>query len=419
MKTSLYLGLNLTEERYHLLFFVLSLFLLLTGSLAADPGAKLVIPDSEAWTGQRIPIFVELRAEGSFKGAASFDLPEIPRTVVIKVGSPILSSETSGDTEIFIQRHEFALFSQADGTLKLPPITARFSHTKGYTGPVFDTSSKTEAAKLTLKRPPNSESLGFIVTTGSLGIEESWDPTPGPLETGTVLKRTIVQRAKELTAIALKPAPTPEIEGIRTYTGNPEVTDKTERGEFLGERRETITYLVQQAGLHSLPEIRYDWWNPKTKTLESKTLASVSFTATAPPLPPAKRSPLGYIWLIPIAVALCLVAFGHQHIANGCHRFHEWIDPPQKRAARRFIKACRLNEPAAAATAWSNYRKLHPNHNLSEELKRQIQELHSHIYGTTNSDSRWSSEALVSAFRQSLHKFSSSTAPSHLPELNP
>ncbi|MFC7338786.1 hypothetical protein ACFQY0_16440 [Haloferula chungangensis] len=390
-----------------------------TIGLAAEPGATLVIPKKEAWTGQRVPIFIELRAEGSFKSSASFDIPEIPQTVVIKVGNPVLSSETDGGNEVFVQSHEFALFSQASGNIEFPPITARFSHTKGYTGPVFDASYQTESVTLTLKRPPNSESLGFLVTTDSLTIEETWDPKPGPLETGAVLKRTIVQRASQQTGIALKPAPTPEIEGIRTYPATPKVSDKTERGTFLGERRETITYLVQQPGLHTLPEIRFDWWNPSTETLESKTLPAITFTATAPPTPPAKPSPLRYLWLVPVVIVLGLAAFYRRSIASGLHELHDRIDPPQRRAARQFVKACRSNDPAASIAAWNHFRQFDSEIISSVALKEELGRLNSMIYGIPKNQQEWTGEALARAFRQSQHHPAQADHVSQLPELNP
>ena len=395
------------------------LLLLFTGILSAEPGTKLIVPKSEAWTGQRLPLFVELRAEGTFSGAASFDLPEIPKTVILKIGSPIISSKTEGDTEFFIQRHEFALFSQADGTLNLPPITARFSHKKGYSGPSFDTSSKTEATKLSLKRPPDSRSLGFIVTTGSLEIEESWDPAPGPLETGAVLKRTIVQRATQLTGIALKPAPTPEIDGIRTYSGTPEVTDKTQRGEFLGERRETVTYLVQQPGLHRLPEISYSWWDPATETLESRTLPSVSFTATAPPIPPEKPSPSRYLWFLLPAALLGIAIFNHSEVTAALGRIRVWIDPPPKRAARHFLRACDSNDPREAIRTWDELRRLRPALSLEKELEAQIKALYAQLFGPRGEPQAWSGKPLASAFRR-LHKtHQPSPHPNHLPQINP
>jgi hypothetical protein len=394
-------------------------FLALTTLLSAEPGAKLIVPEPEAWTGQRLPLFVELRAEGSFKGAASFDLPEIPKTVIIKIGSPILSSETQGDTEYFVQRHEFALFSQSKGLIQLPSITARFSHLKGYTGPTFDASEKTEATTLTINRPPNSDSLGFIVTTPSLAIEESWDPSPGPLETGAVLKRNIVQRANQMTGIALKPAPTPDIEGIRTYPGSPEVTDKTERGTFLGERRETVTYLVQQAGLHTLPEIRIDWWNPSTQKLERQTLPSVTFTATAPPAPPARPSRKYLAWLI-VPISLALLAFANrERIPIKARALYQRLDPPSNRAKRRFLSACHQNDPTTTRRRWEELRKFRPDADLSDQLRAEVTILLELEFGRSPSSQAWSGQALAEAYNMNFSELLKARTPSALPNLNP
>ncbi len=392
---------------------------LIAWPLHAEPGAQLVVPESAGWTGQRMPFFIDLRADGSFTGAAAFDLPEIANTAVIKIGNPILSSESDGDAETFIQRHEFALFSQAEGPVTIPQITARFSHKKGYTGPSTDSAIDTKPATLTLRRPPGSENLGFIVTTDSLKIDESWDPEPGPLGTGAVLKRTITQRAEQMTGMALSPAPHDAPEGIRVYPGEPETRDRTERGEFFGERRETITYLVQQPGLYTLPAIRYHWWNPQTETLESQTLPAVTFTATSPPPPPQKPSPVRFLWfLIPLIFLAASLSF-RKPLGTLLHRLRERYDPPSRRATRAFLKSCRSNDPQSAARNWAIWRRLRPDFAPSPEFQHHLLQLHQHLYGPKPASTQWLGHALASSFRASARQPSVRTSTSPLPELNP
>jgi hypothetical protein len=50
------------------------------------------------------------------------------------------------------------------------------------------------------------------------------------------------------------------------------VNDRTERGEFSGERTETITYLFERAGSYVLPAQKFTWWNPDDQSLRSKVL---------------------------------------------------------------------------------------------------------------------------------------------------
>lgn len=395
-----------------------SLVPLLVTATLAEPSVRLELGKPEAWTGERLNFSIELRADGTFDGAPSFDLPEVPGTVIFKLGNPVLGSLNEDGTEYFTQRHHFALFSQADGTVELPPVTVRFAHKKGYTGPSFDESLETRPARLTIRRPPGSAGLGFLVTTDSLDIEESWDPQPGPVEVGAVFKRRIVQRADNLSGIALAPAPAEAPEGVRFYPGDPTVKDTGDRGSLSGERSETLTYLVQQAGLHTLPAIRYDWWNPATRKLESKTLPEVSFTATAPPPPPATPSPMRFLWLLPAAVAAVLAGLFRHRLAAAARQLRDRFDPPPRRAARSFLRACHHDDPAAASREWSRLRALRPDLTTSAELEARLLELQRCRFGPA-AGAKWSGRPLAAAYR-GLPVARASATPAHgLPPLNP
>lgn len=370
----------------------------------AEPSARLDTPTTEAWTGQRISFFIELRAPGSFDGAPSFDIPRMPHSVVLRTGNPVLGTITEGDTEYLTQRHEFALFSQAQGEIELPTITARFSHKKGYTGPSYDVNEAVPAVSFTIRRPPGSEGLGFLVTTESFKVEEHWDPELGPVGTGAVFKRTIVQQASGLTGIALPPLPSDDIDGIRLYAGEPEITDRTDRGSLDGERRETVTYLIREAGLHTLPAIRFDWWNPKTETLESLTLPEVRFSATAPPPPPPPPSPWRFVWP---ALALGLVTFitlFRARLLARLRRLRDLVDPPRRRLERAFLKSCRIGDPGAAESFWSQLRAASPGLEATPELRAELLVLHHIRFRPGTEAVRWAGAPLAAAYRQASRR---------------
>ena len=384
----------------------------------ADPSARLETPTTEAWTGQRIPFFIELRAPGSFDGAPSFDIPRMPQSVVLRIGNPVLGSITEGDIEYFTQRHEFALFSQARGEIELPSITARFSHKKGYTGPSYDATVKVPAASFAIRRPPGSEDLGFVVTTKSLEIDEHWAPEPGPVETGAVFKRTITQNASELTGIALAPASTDPIEGLRIYAGEPEVTDRHDRGQLEGERTELVTYLVEEPGRHSLPEIVFRWWNPETETLESTTLPAVRFTATAPPAPPPPPSPPRF--LVPLLILILLTAAFHYRssLMTATSRLRDFLDPPARRASRRFVRACRRNDAPVAIRAWANVRPNLSSSVLHSDLQIELPNLQRQLYGRGPA-TPWSGTRLADAYLAAESGDDPVSVSDALPPLNP
>lgn len=407
-------------------FVKVVLFLLAFSTAQAEVApASISAPTPEAWTGQRLPFFIKLSARGSFSGTATFSIPQIPRTVILKMDNPVVSSETIDGEDWFTQLHEFALFSQHSGRLEIPSFPIRFSAKDGFTGPANEINTQVPKLSLTIQRPPGSEELGFLITTDSLSVTETWQPQPGPAEVGAIFKRSITQRASNMTGMALAPAPTELPDGIRLYPGKPEVTDKTQRGDFLGERRETLTYLIEKPGTLTLPELSFVCWNPKLKKLETKTLPAVTFEVPAPPPTAAETSNTKRRTLILALASLLVVAsaiWQRKRLVTLIQTGWKKLNPPDQVAARKLLRACRHNDPTAAATAWSTWQNTRNSGTPpSPALHSAALGLQRHLFGPAPS-STWTGHELASAFhdsqtaRKSLSEIRKQTA---LPPLNP
>jgi hypothetical protein len=409
-----------------LFFLLLSASLMLSFTTAAEVAPVVIsAPKSEAWVGQRLPFYVELRARGTFSGTASFDLPQIPGAVVIKIGEPVVGTEELEGESWFVQKHEFALFSQRTGPLEIPPFSVRFSRREGYTGPASDLREETTVMAFEILRPPGSEAIGFLITTESLDITETWDPAPGPAQVGALFKRTILQRAPQIPGMVLAPAPTTAPDGIRIYPGYADTNDKLARGEFLGERSETITYLLQKPGAIELPALTYVWWNPKTKTLESKTLPAVTFDVAPSPTTLADK-PIttlthAWSWLLPV-VFVGLLIWQRNLLLKVTKRLWKMANPPSKAAARKLLYSCRKDNDSAANAAWLDWRKTqNSGFRPGPELSIAIVGLQRHLFGPASAES-WHGEELCRAFSKHLSIEKSrhcQKQESALPSLNP
>jgi hypothetical protein len=369
---------------------------------AAVPPVTIKAPEPKAWTGARLPFFFELRTLGSFVGTPTFSIPQIPDTIILKIGSPVISSEQIEGVEWFVQRHEFALFSQHPGELKIPAIPIRFSAREGFTGEAKDFDVTSESITLTIERPPGSENIGFLVTTESLEITETWDPEPSSAEVGSVFKRTISQRADQMTGMALAPSPTQAPDGTRLYPGRAEIADKTERGAFRGERTETITYLIEESGTITLPEITFNWWNPTKQKLESLTLPAVSLEVPAPPpseKEKAAKTQSQIIISLSALILLAVIVWKRKRIVSAFRKIWKTINPPDRVAARHFLSACRKNDPAAAVAAWSKWRNITGLNDIADStLSSEILVLQRHVFGSEKAEG-WKGAPLVQAFR--------------------
>lgn len=393
-------------------FMACSLLTVAASAAWADVEPVVVKADQkEIWVGQRVAFSIELRSSGSFSGAASFDLPELPGAMVIKIGSPVVGSQQLEGESWFTQTHEFALFSQRAGTLKVPSFTVRFAERENFTGPVVDVLEKCPAFQIKIQRPPGSEQIEFLVTTDSLQLEEVWEPTPGAAEVGAVFKRTITQRAENLPGMALAPAADEAPDGVRVYPGQASTNDKLERGDFLGERRETVTYMVQKPGTVTLPELKYVWWNPQTKALESKTLPSVTFEVTALPVNQTEATEdAGRAWSWPILifatlafVAATMVILQWPTIEGWIRRRRERLNPPERMAARKLLRACHKHDAAEASAAWLQWSQLQgPQFVAEADLNAAVIGMQKVIFGSA-AGMQWNGDKFAMAFNTQQH----------------
>lgn len=387
-------------------------------------------PEAKAWTGQKLSLIVELRSRGSFAGSASFSIPQVPGSLIIKLDSVVVSSEQIEGEEWFVQTHEFALFSQRTGPLQIPEFPVRFGRRDGFDGPVEELETSIPSIGVEIERPPGSEGIAFLITTESLAVSESWDPqpneTPDPIEIGTIFKRRIVQQADGMTGMALIPAPLEAPDGIRVYPPKAETSDRTERGEFRGERRETLTYLMEKPGTLTLPEIRYTWWNPKQQQLETKTLPAIEIEVAAPPSSADSSGgrQLSPWWLAAATTLLLGLLWWWQRsrIARSGRALWQRWHPPARVAERQLIRACHRADPAAAWAAWFQWNLVSPAvPSLNETLESEITSLQRHLFGPDPGMQAWDATALARAFRDQLqlsHRDPLRSKRSVLPELN-
>lgn len=364
---------------------------------------EISTPEKSVWTGERAKILIELRVQGSFSGSASFDLPEVPGTLLIKIGNPVVSSKDIEGESWFVQTHEFALFSQTSGSLTIPSFPVRFEAKEGFTGDSKPVLAKTEPITLEIRRPPGSEKIPFLVTSEDLEISETWDPVPGEAKVGDVFRRTITQRSKGLTGIALMPASREAPEGVRVYEPQVETSDNTDRGTFKGERRETLTYLLQKPGAITLPELTYTWWNPKSESLQSKALPAVTAQVAAPPsiAEPVAASRRWVICLVAIGLLLVLLS-QRARIAAAFRKLSQILDPPDRVAARHLRRACRRDDAAATERAWNEWlsavgRDFKPD----SELLTAVLGMQRILFGPT-SECSWNGEVFYDAFAKNL-----------------
>ena len=210
---------------------------------AAAEIVRAEIGQEEAWTGEAVPLIVTLYSPGPFSGSASFDLPKLPRTVIVKAGNPVVGSQDVDGQSYFTQRHEFTIFTQNAGDIVVPSFPVRFAGKMSFVSDAEAMEGVTPELRFQSKRPPGTDALSIVVAVTNMQVTQSWNPQAmDTVVAGDVIERTITRRATGTTAMMLPSVSFDATEGVRLYSADPILEDHVERRHLLGRatRRDQV-----------------------------------------------------------------------------------------------------------------------------------------------------------------------------------
>ncbi|WP_020469490.1 BatD family protein [Zavarzinella formosa] len=423
----------------------LLIVLLIANPAFADPPASSRVelsPKTEAWVGQRVQLIITLFAPDLFAGAPSFDIPPVPGVIVLPPsGSPTIGSETVGGESFTTQRHEFSLYAQRPGVVKIPAIKVRFETNAGFGKPVVVRRVTTSPVSYEAKSPPGAEKLGTVIAARNLQVTESWKPDPADAKAGDAFTRTVTITADDTPGMIFPPMRLGDIDGLAAYPKKPVINDHTNRGQLTGERVETITYVCEKPGHVDIPARRLTWWDADEKKLKSASLPARSLEVASnkknqsnvETSPVEKTSSSRNLLRSPSSMAiltiLCLVVFTGGWLWS---RRRATRSPSEKKDFNRLCQTCRVGDAPGAYTsllAWIDWFNLKTPDELSKltgdpELSRAIDDLRSRVYIPKPADPLppWSGRLLDERIRPArlLMRQSGRLAGGHkLPPLNP
>ena len=404
--------------------------LFLFGSLSAQEveNVSAALKKESAWTGEGVTMTVILRSPGPFSGTATFDLPQVSQTAFMKVGNPVVGSETVNGESFLSQTHRFAVYSQLEGKVVIPSFTVRFSGKKTFTGEAEPMEGKTKEISYQSNRPEGTEGIGFLVTSVDMEISQTWSPTEGrEVDAGDVLRRTITRIASDISAMAFPPVNDGAPEGVKVYGDDPVVEDKEERGVFSAKREETLRYQFVRAGTFTIPELTFYWWDPKAEELKQLTLPGETVTVRLSETAVASMEAERKVWpwvFFGGGVLIALWIF-RRRISGLYREWDDWRHRPEAVSAKSLLAACRAHDPKAAylaAMAWQQAVGIGEGDYGNENYSREITDLSACLFGDSGGLESWNGESLAKNFREVRRQWNirgkSRTERAVLPALN-
>ncbi|PNG37749.1 protein BatD [Pseudomonas protegens] len=177
----------------------------------------------------------------------------------------------------------YAVYPQRSGELLIPALTFTATPANPGTGTEEPTSQAPKPGKLihvssaelslqVLAKPAAYPADAPWLPARSLTLSESWSPEPDHPQVGDSLTRSLTLSAEGLSSAQLPPLPQAEINGLRSYPDQPQLSNQHIEHGLLGTREERQALVPTRTGDLELPALEITWWNTLEDRLEQTSL---------------------------------------------------------------------------------------------------------------------------------------------------
>lgn len=124
---------------------------------------------------------------------------------------------------------------------------------------------------------------GNLLVAQQVRFSQQIEASATPLKVGDSLTRRLLVEADGAQAMLITPAEFASIAGLKAYPLPAEVKPLDDgRGSVSGgQRRDSLSYVIEQAGSYQLPAMQVHWWDASAGQLRSAEVPAVAFEAQA------------------------------------------------------------------------------------------------------------------------------------------
>ncbi len=285
---------------------------------------------------EQVILYIEVATPRWFTGGTHIGNVEIPN-VIAKQRNQLATNyvERKGGQSWSRQRWEITLYPQVSGEFVIPPVAVSVQVSAPDGSKVAGTLY-TQPIKFQASMPSgllSDESIWFTAT--DVSVDQNWTISNDELKVGDAITRTITINAQDSLSVLL-----PDLlsnnstASYQVYPQPNRLDDKQTRGDYQSSRVEQSIYVIQQGGEFTLPEHKFQWWNSKTKQLQTVVIKGKTFRARHT----FKSFVKAYSgWLIGSAVTLLTLII----VALSIYRYYRSHPTPPWLVFRQMVKANR------------------------------------------------------------------------------
>jgi hypothetical protein len=207
---------------------------------------------------------------------------QIPDARVEQLGESRTYEKVINDLRHGVIERRYAIYPQHSGLLTIP--AQMFSAILVEPQPTQDLATQepksgklmrvnSAETQLTVKAKPDDYPTDVPwLPARSLSLSESWSPEPYHSQVGDSLIHSLIVKAEDLSSSQLPPLPATEVNGLRRYPGQPQLSSQPSDQGLIGSREEREALVPTRTGQIQLPPVEVVWWNTHENHLERSSL---------------------------------------------------------------------------------------------------------------------------------------------------
>ena len=172
----------------------------------------------------------------------------------------------------------YILFPYQEGELIFPEITltASIPPEGGYQGK--PTTLKTKPITIQVSPVPKNADADHWLVANDVTIANKWSNDLKTAKVGDVIKREITIHAKGTLPSFIDEPEIGTVNFASIYASEPNFIDARDNSTTNGKRIDTYSYLMEEIGEFTIPEVEITWWNPHVSKFYKRKLPDYKIT---------------------------------------------------------------------------------------------------------------------------------------------
>ena len=307
---------------------LLLFFMLFTFGLYAVEGAVsvLVVEKEKYFISEEVVVKVDLRSTAFSIKNAKMGLENSDDYIILEPKSAaFLETIDINGTDWQVVHYEYKLYPLHAGKMILPSFNIHFQASMGYGQPEEDFSFKSEPISLNIKAPKGVEKNMFVLSTPKYRVQSSIstkmsEDNATQIKVGDAVTLKIVQEARNVPDILLRPIFFKESSQYKIYAEEPVLNTKEQGTDILASRMDAYTFVATKEGNISIHSQVFMWWSPNDEVLHKEVTEPYAFIVLSNPALVKKAKiadeNIDKIWVYIGLVILLLIALLYKLYPN-------------------------------------------------------------------------------------------------------